>query len=132
MFSVNWQILEMVFEPINNVLAAWVFGSAKDGCITDRSDLDIGVLFSAVPPLEARVMLREHLQKSLQFDDIDLVILNEASPITRFEAVCGRLVFVRDQNRWAEFFSLTAREYEDEMAFLQKGMAMYKELQGGR
>ena len=132
MFSVNWQILEKVFEPINNVLAAWVFGSAKDGCITDRSDLDIGVLFSAVPSLEARVTLREHLQKSLQFDDIDLVILNEASPITRFEAVCGRLVFVRDQNRWAEFFSLTAREYEDEMAFLQKGMAMYKELQGGR
>ena len=82
MFSVNWQILEMVFEPINNVLAAWVFGSAKDGCITDRSDLDIGVLFSAVPSLEARVMLREHLQKSLQFDDIDLVILNDGLLIT--------------------------------------------------
>jgi predicted nucleotidyltransferase len=128
MFSVNWQILEKVFEPINNVVAAWVVGSAKDGYVKSGSDLDIGVLFSAVPSLDERVMLREHLQKSLQFDDIDLVILNEASPITRFEAICGRLVFVRDQNQWAEFFSLTAREYEDEMAFLQKGMAMYKEL----
>ena len=130
MFSVNWQILEKVFEPINNVVAAWVFGSGKDGYVKSGSDLDIGVLFSAVPSLDERVMLREHLQKSLQFDDIDLVILNEASPITRFEAICGRLVFVRDQNRWADFFSLTAREYEDEMAFLQKGMAMYKELRG--
>ena len=130
MFSVNWQILEKVFEPINNVVATWVFGSAKDGYVKSGSDLDIGVLFSAVPSLDERVILREYLQKSLQFDDIDLVILNEASPITRFEAICGRLVFVRDQNRWAEFFSLTAREYEDEMAFLQKGMAMYKELRG--
>jgi len=119
-----------VFEPINNVVATWVFGSAKDGYVKSGSDLDIGVLFSAVPSLDERVILREYLQKSLQFDDIDLVILNEASPITRFEAICGRLVFVRDQNRWAEFFSLTAREYEDEMAFLQKGMAMYKELRG--
>ncbi len=130
MFSVNWQILEMVFEPINNVLAAWVFGSAKDGFITAGSDLDIGVLFSAVPSLDERVMLREHLQKSLQFDDIDLVVLNEASPITRFEAICGRPIFVRDIAKRAEFFSITAREYEDEMAFLQKGMSMYKELQG--
>ena len=130
MFSVNWQILEKVFEPINNVVAAWVFGAAKDGYVKSGSDLDIGVLFSALPSLDERVILREYLQKSLQFDDIDLVILNEASPITRFEAICGRLVFVRDQNRWAEFFSLTAREYEDEMAFLQKGMAMYKELRG--
>ena len=130
MFNVNWQILEKAFAPINNVIAAWVFGSAMDGRITSGSDLDIGVLFSGFPSLDERVTLRGHLQKLLQFDDIDLVVLNEASPITRFEAICGRPIFVRDIAKRAEFFSITAREYEDEMAFLQKGMAMYKELQG--
>ena len=129
MLSVDWQTIEKVCEPIKTVQAVWVFGSARGGCIKPGSDLDIGVLFFAVPSLDERVMLREQLQKSLHFDDIDLVILNEASPVTRFEAICGRLVFVRDRSRWAEFFSLTAREYEDEMAFLQKGMAMYRQLQ---
>jgi predicted nucleotidyltransferase len=129
MFSVDWQTIETVCESIINVQAAWVFGSAREGSIKPGSDLDIGVLFFTAPSLDERVMLREQLQKSLSFDDIDLVILNEASPITRFEAICGRQVFVRDRSRWAEFFSLTAREYEDEMAFLQKGMTIYRELQ---
>jgi len=129
MFSVDWQVIEKVCESFTNVQAAWVFGSAREGSIKPGSDLDIGVLFFAASSLDERVMLREQLQKSLSFDDIDLVILNEASPITRFEAICGRRVFVRDRSRWAEFFSLTAREYEDEMAFLQKGMTIYQELQ---
>lgn len=129
MFKVDWQKIEKVCEQVNNLLAVMVFGSAREGSIKPGSDLDIGVLFFAAPSLDERVMLREQLQKSLHFDDIDLVILNEASPITRFEAISGRLVFVRDRSRWAEFFSLTAREYEDEMAFLQKGMAIYRELQ---
>jgi hypothetical protein len=44
------------------------------------------------------------------------VVLNDASPILRFEALCGRRICCADENRCAEFASLTAREYEDEMA----------------
>jgi hypothetical protein len=52
----------------------------------------------------------------LAFDEIDLVALNDASPILRFEAVSDRPVNVTDLERRAAFVSLTAREYEDEMA----------------
>lgn len=66
--------------------------------------------------------LRADLQQTLQFERIDLVILNQANPILRFEAVSGRPVFCRDAARRAEFVSLTAREYEDEMAWVRRSM----------
>ena len=44
------------------------------------------------------------------------VVLNDASPILRFEALCGKRLLCRDPDRCAVFASLTARECEDEMA----------------
>jgi predicted nucleotidyltransferase len=129
MFSVDFKTLQDVLEPIERVVAACVFGSAQNTTILDGSDLDIGVLFSSVPSLEERIQLREQLQRSLNFEDIDLVVLNEASPITKFEAICGRVILVKDYSWWAQFVSLTAREYEDEMVFLRKGLTTCKELQ---
>ncbi|MDI6774734.1 MAG: nucleotidyltransferase domain-containing protein [Verrucomicrobiota bacterium] len=102
------------------VLGAWVFGSAKDGHVPDSGDVDIGVLFEKKPGLDALALCRARLQKALQFEDVDLVALNEGSPILRFEALCGRRVFCSDEDRCAEFASLTAREYEDEMAMCSR------------
>lgn len=50
------------------------------------------------------------------------MILNDANPILRFEAVSGRMLFCRDIQRMADFVSLTAREYEDEMAQWQRAL----------
>jgi len=74
------------------------------------------VLFYKKPLLDELADLRICLQNALVFDDIDLVVLNDTSPTLRFEAVSGRPVYVTDMERRASFTSLTAREYEDEMA----------------
>jgi hypothetical protein len=58
-----------------------------------------------------------------EVDDIDLVPLNGASPVLGFEALCGRRVYCADENLCAEFASLTAREYEDEMAMCERWVA---------
>jgi hypothetical protein len=55
-------------------------------------------------------------------EEIDLVVLNEANAFLRFEALSGQSLFCRDPARRAEFASLTAREYEDEMAFWQRAL----------
>ncbi len=60
-------------------------------------------------------------------DEIDLLVLNDAAPIACFEAISGRAVFCRDRFRRAEFVSLRAREYEDEMGVLRRGMKYYRE-----
>jgi hypothetical protein len=120
MFSVDFQRVEQVLSACSNVVAAWVFGSAQRGQIGEGSDLDIGVLFDSKPSLDELLNLLADLQRILQFEEIDLVPLNEANPILRFEAISGRAVFCRDAGRRAEFASLTAREYEDEMALLER------------
>ncbi len=63
------------------------------------------------------------LQDAFHFENIDLVPLtNDSSPILRFEAVSGRLLFCRDAAKRAEFVSLAAREYEEAMAMIQRAL----------
>lgn len=114
--------MERLLSGRPNPVAASVFGSGMEGQIAAGSDLDLGVLIAVPPTLDELVELREKLQRSLQFDDIDLVVLNEASPMTRYEAVSDRLVFARNREEEADFVSLTAREYEDSMALIRRGV----------
>ncbi len=106
------------------VVAAWVFGSAQSGQIKPGSDLDVGVLFESKPSLAELLELTGALQQTIPLAEIDLVPLNEANPILRFEAISGRAIFCRDAGRRAEFASLTAREYEDEMAMVERWVRM--------
>ena len=103
-----------------NIVAAWAFGSAANGEIRPGADLDLAMLCESKPGFDELDTLRADLQKTLHFYDIDLAVLNNASAVLRFEAVSGRLVYCRDASRCAEFVSLTAREYEDEMALAQR------------
>ncbi len=127
MSTVDWDRLAETLARHPGVTAAWVFGSAQTGHVRPGSDLDVGVLFAWSPSLDELADLRADLQEALAVDAIDLVALNRASAILRFEAVSGRRVFCRDIAALAEFVSLTAREYEDAMAFARRGLAWYAE-----
>jgi predicted nucleotidyltransferase len=120
--AIDWQRTAPVWEDTPQVIAAWAFGSAQNGQVGPGSDIDIAVLFKSPPSLEAQIALLTRLQDALQFEDIDLVVLNDASPILRFEAISGHPLFCRDLGRRAEFASITAREYEDEMALWQRAL----------
>ncbi len=117
-----------VFHRQEDVLAVWIFGSAAEDRLRADSDVDFGVLFVEKPSFEAWADLRANLQEALKFEAIDLVILNDAHPILRFEAVRGKRLFCRDSEAVAAFVSLTAREYEDTMAFLERGRQMYAQM----
>lgn len=121
---VEWERTASAWAATPQVIAAWVFGSAQAGEIRAGGDVDIGVLFESPPSLAEQLELLARLQEALGVEEIDLVVLNEANPILRFEAISGRPLFCRDAGQRAGFASLTAREYEDEMAFLQRAMAM--------
>jgi predicted nucleotidyltransferase len=120
MLNVDWQRAEEILAAHPQVMAAWAFGSAQSGQVNPGSDLDVGILFERPPTLTEQLELLADLQQAFQFEAIDLVILNEANPILRFEVISGRPLFCRDAGRRAEFASLTAREYEDEMALAER------------
>jgi predicted nucleotidyltransferase len=56
-----------------------VFGSSQDGIVKEDSDIDFGILFRAKPSLDELADLRADLQEILNVEDIDIVILNDAS-----------------------------------------------------
>ncbi len=113
---IDFDALQPIWEGAPEVVAAWAFGSAQDGQVRPGSDLDIGVLMARPPAFDEQLDLLGRLQDTLALDEVDLVVLNDANAILRFEAVSGRRLFTRDLLALVEFVSLTAREYEDEMA----------------
>jgi len=122
MSRIDLNQLNEFWQNVPEIEGVWVFGSAKEGEVREGGDLDLGVWFSSKPSLDLLADLNSSLQEVTRFDEIDLVVLNEAPPILRFEAVKGRLLFCRDRQRCAAFVSLTARENEDEMAMIEKYM----------
>jgi hypothetical protein len=57
-------------------------------------------------------------------------VLNDAGVVYRFEALRGRLLFVRpgSEDQYAEFYSLTCREYEEYLATLMRHARYLAEL----
>ena len=106
-----------------NVLAAWLFGSARDGQVRQGADLDIGIVFKTPPGLDELAELRADLQEALSFEEIDLAVLNGASSVLRFEAASGRMLHCADREETAGFGSLAARQNEHDMAMMQRHLA---------
>lgn len=119
---IDFEQAKTALEASAFVIAAWVFGSAQSGEVHPNGDVDIGVLFESPPSVDEQLNLLAGLQAALNHEEIDLVVLNGANPILRFEAISGKALFCRDAGRRAEFASLTAREYEDSMALWQRGL----------
>ena len=120
--TIDWQQAAPVWRETRGLIAAWAFGSASDGLVAPGSVVDVGVWFETLPSFEQQLALLARLQEALGVDEIDLVVLNEANPILRFEALSGRALYCREPNLRAGFASLTAREYEDAMAFCEQGL----------
>jgi predicted nucleotidyltransferase len=121
--AIDWEQTKSVWAATPNVIAAWAFGSAQAGRMRPGGDVDIGVLFETLPSFDEQLDLLGKLQTALNIEAIDLVVLNKANPILRFEAISGRSLFCRDPGHRAEFASLTAREYEDSMAMVERALA---------
>lgn len=122
--AIDWDALQPIWRDTPDIVAAWAFGSAQSGELRAGSDADVAVLTKRSLTFDAQLALLGRLQAALQLDEVDLVLLNDANPMLRFEAVSGRRLFVRDPEAMAGFVSLTAREYEDEMAQWERAIRM--------
>ena len=125
MSHVDWTAVADTLAHAPNVVAAWAFGSASGGNLRPGGDVDVAILFDELPTLEERADLRADLQEALGIDDIDLVTLNTASPLLRFEAVSGQRILCRNAQDCAAFVSLAAREVEDANALAQRALGYW-------
>lgn len=118
--TIDTEQLRSFFEDRPNCDLVYLFGSTSEGSVRDGSDLDLAILFDEKPDIMELAGLRADLQTLLHFEEIDIAVLNDASPILRFEALQGKRIYSRDRGQEAIFASLTAREYEDARAMVEK------------
>lgn len=96
---------------------ALLMGSAQHGVIKAHSDLDLAFYLRKKADLEFYSKVCQ-VVRDVVGDDVraDIGILNSAEPVYCFEALKGRVLFYRSQEKWLDFFSLTCRLYETQMA----------------
>ena len=94
---------------------ACLMGSAVNGVVAIGSDLDLAFYLNGKPDLGFYGRVPDVVAEAVPGVRVDFGILNHAEPVYRFEALKGRLLFVRDREIYLNFFSRTCREYEDQM-----------------
>ena len=123
--KINFDDAKNVLNKFSNVCDAWVFGSAQNGFVAENSDIDIAIRFNKKPDFDLLTSVMGSLQTALDFENIDIAILNnDVSSILRFEAVSGVPLVCKDKFERAGFVSLAAREYEDDMEMIKHCLKM--------
>jgi predicted nucleotidyltransferase len=113
--------VELIGEAIRahfpDIPFAYLFGSAQNGVVRPGSDIDVAVYYKGAG-LSDRFKVGEQVEQAIgRITEIDIVMLHRADPILAFEALKGKLLFVRDEcmDEYADFYVRTWRDYEDDM-----------------
>ncbi len=91
------------FKSREYVELAYLFGSHSKGKQGPLSDIDIGVYLSSKPTkaerIERRLDSTAELAGLLKTESIDLIIMNDASPVISFEIIKPNIpVFIKDED----------------------------------
>lgn len=93
---------------------AYLFGSAVTGKTGTLSDLDVAVyLDNRIDQFTHRLKLMESLAKILKSEHFDLIVLNHASPLLKYEVVKNGILLKDSPSRRIIFETKVLREYLD-------------------
>ncbi len=115
------ETLSAFFKKRDEVLLAYLFGSVAEDKQNKLSDLDIAVLVERdklgkldEQPFGYQVSAMTDLISLLKTNDVDLVILNYATPLLSHEVIkYGKVIFCRDEEMRIQFEVRTLQQYID-------------------
>ena len=103
-----------LLEKDRRVKFAYLFGSRARGRVGSLSDTDIAVyLDRRVKPGRYRLKLMEALAGALKTNELDLVVLNQATPLLRHEVIKYGRPLKDDARLRVPFEADAIREYLD-------------------
>jgi len=112
--NASFKKISGLLDEIPQVEFAYIFGSRARGDAGSLSDVDVAVFLDyRVSFFEWRLRLMEDLAKVLGSEHFDLVILNDASPVLKYEVIRERCVIKESKNRRVEFEARVLGEYLD-------------------
>lgn len=122
------QIALRLQSAVPEISFAFLLGSAQGGVVKASSDFDLALYLQPYKPtLDLYAAIEDALADLLPGVRIDTGFLNKAEPVYCFEALKGTLLFARDRDLYARFFSLTCREYESQMASYKRQLKYRKQ-----
>ena len=100
---------------------AHIFGSSANGVVKMGSDIDIAIWYNGTDPF-LKVKVSETLEFIVNNIPVDIVNIINANPLLAHEALAGKILFVREDQKsnYASFYSKIAAEYEDKIYWIQK------------
>ncbi|MBE3519200.1 MAG: nucleotidyltransferase domain-containing protein [Firmicutes bacterium] len=109
----------------HGVSLAVLFGSQATGQATEASDVDLAVLMKhkgrpddLLSLAGERMEILRELIRHIESADVDLVILNHADPLLKFQvARTGKPVYQETPGLFSSFCSLAVRQHGDSMVF---------------
>jgi hypothetical protein len=107
-------------EECPEVEFALLMGSSRDGQIPPGGDLDLAVCAPEGLSFDLLERMTAIARRVAPEVELDVGCFNHAEPVYRFEALKGRLLFARDMDRFLDAFSLTCREYENQMVHYER------------
>ena len=115
-----------------DIQAGYIFGSVAQGRARPDSDIDIALLLGRRIPearaLRYKLKLAVELGAALHRNDVQLVILNEASPLLAHRVLSrGVLVFERSRAARVRFQVQTASRYADLVPTMERYVRQLKQ-----
>lgn len=97
------------------ICGAILFGSEAQGSANQESDIDVALLYnSGKQPSGWDLMQFKQKLSDLMHQDVDIVVLNDASPIIAMQAIKnGAPLFIRDQKKYQQYEVKLITDYAD-------------------
>ena len=107
--------LRSFFQDRSRVELAYLFGSTARGTTGPLSDVDVAVRFlpGGGRRLDERLKLQDALCRHLGSDRVDLVDLDDASPVLRYNVIRDGVLLKGDKDVRVPFEVRTMAEYFD-------------------
>ncbi len=111
----------------NGAVLAYLFGSQAKGKAHRLSDFDFGVLFeeekNARDYFELQMKLITAISRILKTDQIDVVVLNRAKPLLKYQVVfSGQPIFVKNKAIQVFFQNRVMKEYQETKHILEDSL----------
>lgn len=106
--------LAAVFGHEPRLVAVYLFGSHVEGYATDRSDVDLGLVFREELPLAEELDLAGAVEDVVAWATVDCVNLCRAAAHFRHRVLAGGvLIYEGDRDAHSDFIERTLREHFD-------------------
>jgi len=109
------EIIQKTLEQEHGLVSIHLFGSQAKGTTRKWSDVDIALLYqyNSVPDRMHQIQMQENLSEKLE-SEVDLVYLNEASPIIGREILKhGKELKINHQKEYDQYVIRLLTEYAD-------------------